>query len=262
MKASPWLVLAALVSFGVGGCGKSPAENGKATAEQGGQPTGSAAGAAASGPSTPTPEIAVTEFLDAVRSGNDDKAGKMLTPLAREKVAEQHMVVAPPGSDTAKFEIGRVERIGEDGARVVTRWIDVGDNGQSRTDEVIWMVRQVAEGWRIAGVAAPVFEGEPPLLLNFEDPADMLRKQQMVRDEIRRRMEQEGKQTQTSTATVPGDAAAAGGKPASNDTGAQEATATTSGPNNSNATDAAAGASGDGAAATSRSANADNAVVR
>jgi hypothetical protein len=36
-----------------------------------------------------------------------------------------------------------------------------------------------------------VFPGEAPLLLNFEEPEDMIRKQQWVREEIRRRMEKE-----------------------------------------------------------------------
>ena len=36
-----------------------------------------------------------------------------------------------------------------------------------------------------------VFPGEPPVVLNFEDPEDMLRQQQWVREEIRRRMEKE-----------------------------------------------------------------------
>ena len=34
-----------------------------------------------------------------------------------------------------------------------------------------------------------VFPGEAPLLLNFEDPEDMFRKEQWVREEIRRRAE-------------------------------------------------------------------------
>ena len=36
------------------------------------------------------------------------------------------------------------------------------------------------------GDAAEVFEGEPPLLLNFEDPQEMQKKQAWLRDEIAR----------------------------------------------------------------------------
>jgi hypothetical protein len=36
-----------------------------------------------------------------------------------------------------------------------------------------------------------VFPGEPPVVLNFEDPEEMLRQQQWIREEMRRRMEKE-----------------------------------------------------------------------
>ena len=81
--------------------------------------------------------------------------------------------------------------MGEDGARVACTWTDLDADGQPKTDEAIWVVRREPEGWRIVGVAAMVFPGEPPVVLNFEDPEDMLRKQQWVREEIRRRMEKE-----------------------------------------------------------------------
>jgi hypothetical protein len=43
-------------------------------------------------------------------------------------------------------------------------------------------------------VAETIFPGEPPLLLNFEDPEGTLKKLQWVREEIRRRAEQESNQ--------------------------------------------------------------------
>ena len=70
-------------------------------------------------------------------------------------------------------------------------WTDVDADGQLKTDEAIWVVRREPEGWRIVGVAAMVFPGEPPVVLNFEDPDDMLRQQQWIREEIRRRTEKE-----------------------------------------------------------------------
>jgi hypothetical protein len=137
------------------------------------------------------PASAVSEFLEAVRSGNDSKAARMLSQIAREKTASLNRSVTPPASDTAKFAIGKVEYVGEDGARVGSTWTDLDADGQPRTDEAIWVVRREPEGWRIAGVAAIVFPNEPPLVLNFEDPEDMFRKQQWVREEIERRAEKE-----------------------------------------------------------------------
>jgi hypothetical protein len=49
------------------------------------------------------------------------------------------------------------------------------------------VVRLDPEGWRVAGMAVKVFDDMAPLLLNFEDPADMLAKQEHVADELRRR---------------------------------------------------------------------------
>jgi hypothetical protein len=86
--------------------------------------------------------------------------------------------------------------VGEDGARVATTWSDLDKEGEMRTDDMTWMVRRGEEGWRIVGVAAVVFEGEPPLLLNFEDPEDMIRQQQMLKEEIVRRAQQEAQQAQ------------------------------------------------------------------
>lgn len=139
---------------------------------------------------TQTPEAAAKMFLEAVRTGDDAMTAQMLTPLARQKTAEMNMVVAPPGSDTAQFEIGQVEKIAEDGARVSAQWSDLDENGQRREDSMTWMLRRQPDGWRIAGVAATVFPGEPPLLLNFEDPEEMMQQQEMLREELARRAQQ------------------------------------------------------------------------
>jgi hypothetical protein len=135
------------------------------------------------------PEAAVREFLEAIRTGNDKKATEMLSTVAQQKAAALNRNLTPPASDTARFTVGKVEYVGKDGARVASTWTDFDETGQSRSDQALWVLRHEAGGWRIAGVAAEVFSGEPPLLLNFEDPEDMSRKQQWVREEIRRRME-------------------------------------------------------------------------
>ena len=198
MNGGRWMVLAGLM-LGLAGCGHS-GSNAAGTVAVGGSAV------AAAGQKAEGPDRAVFDFLEAVRTGNDDKAAKMLTPLARQKVAEQHLVVAPQGTDTARFEVGAVQLLPPDGARVSVKWSDLDESGKRRTDEVLWMLRQVDEGWRVAGVAAPVFEGEPPLLLNFEDPVDMIEKQKMVKEEVKRRAEQAA--AQSTAQTVPTNAAA------------------------------------------------------
>ena len=185
-----WIALLLVVA----GCSKPAGTDPSSTTPQGSEAAGTAtndrtdAGAKAGGP-----DKAVAEFLEAVRTGNDEVATQMLSAVARQKTAALNRNVTPPASDTAKFTVGKVDYVGNDGARVACTWTDLDPDGQPKTDEAIWVVRREANGWRIAGVAAQVFPGEPPLLLNFEDPDDMFRKQQWVREEIRHRMEKEEK---------------------------------------------------------------------
>lgn len=182
----PVLIMADLL---LGGCGGKPDQptGPSSTAQDGPQTqwvssTNAEAVAKLGGPSA-----AVYQFLEAIRTGNDQRATAMLTPLARQKWGALGRGLNPPASDTARFELGPVEMVAEDGARVTCRWTDLDESGQPQTDEALWMVRREPEGWRIVGTAAVVFDGEPPLLLNYEDPEDTLRKLQLVREEIARR---------------------------------------------------------------------------
>ena len=138
----------------------------------------------------------------------------MLTPLARQKVEESHLSVAPPSSDTAKFEVGAVERIGDDGARVHVNWTDMDEANQPQRCEMLWMVRREAEGWRVAGVAVPVLPNEPRLVLNFEDPDDMIQKRQMLHEELARREAAVQAGTQQSTAQTGAISPVQRGRPA------------------------------------------------
>ena len=128
------------------------------------------------------------DFLEAVRTGDDAKAAQMLTEVARRETEKHELVVAPPGSDTAHYEVGEVEYI-EAGelAHVASKWTDVGENGQPHTDDIVWALRRDPAGWRIAGMATKIFPNEPPLLLDFEQPEEMMRQQRMAEEEIQRR---------------------------------------------------------------------------
>ncbi len=145
---------------------------------------------------TADPASAVATFLEAVRCGDDEKTAAMFTPTAREKVNSLGIQVAPPGSDTAKFVVGKVEMLADDGARVESQWSDVDQEGNERSDQITLMVRKERNGWRVAGMAVVVFPGEPPLLLDFEKPDETRQKLDMVKEEIRRRAEAASKQAQ------------------------------------------------------------------
>lgn len=174
------------------GCGKSPSNVGDtATA----QPTNAQENGVAQGSvklslealKSDTPEAAITKFLEAIRTGNDRIAETMFTQLARERIKELDIQVAPRGSDTAKFEVGSTEMLTDDGARVPCKWTDVDKDGHPRTDDMIWMLSKQPEGWRVAGMAAVVLEGEDPLLLDFENPKETLQKLERLREEIAKR---------------------------------------------------------------------------
>jgi hypothetical protein len=144
------------------------------------------------------PDHVIGEFLEAVRTGDDTKAAQLLTPLAQKKTSEMEMVVAPPGSDTARFNVLDVKFV-KDGAHVTSDWTDLDTDGRPHTDRIVWMLRQGTEGWRIAGMATRVFEDQEPIVLNFEDPADMLVKQQRAEEEIARRIQQGERQAENSS---------------------------------------------------------------
>ena len=148
--------------------------------------TASTSSTADAGSSGKDPESATFEFLEAVRIGDDQKAASMLTAMARQRTAEKQMVVAPPGSPTASFAVREVMLVDE-GAHVATDWTDADADGHMHTDRIVWILREQPEGWRIAGMATKVFDDRPPVVLNFEDPEDMLRQQQWAEEEIARR---------------------------------------------------------------------------
>jgi hypothetical protein len=134
------------------------------------------------------PAEAVHRFLEAVRTGNDELASQMFTPVARKKVNDLGMQVAPRGSDTAKFEVGKVEMVGQDGARVASKWTDLDPDRKLATYDVVWVLRHESEGWRVAGMVTTAFKGEPPLLLDFEQPEETKRRLELLEEEIQKRM--------------------------------------------------------------------------
>jgi len=153
--------------------------------------------AAASSPSNAAPaqdaKAVVTGFLESIRKGDNEAATKLLTKIARQKAEETGRCVAPAANDSAKIEIEEpvYPTPGHDIAHVPTKWIDLDDTGKPRTDKATWVCRLEPEGWRVAGFAAYVFDGEDPLLLSFEDPDDMAKKQNWLKEEITRRAKQE-----------------------------------------------------------------------
>jgi hypothetical protein len=174
------------------GCGKPPGTTAQTDPAGGNNVQANQGAQGANSPSmdpakTSTPEEAIAQFLESVRTGNDKVAEGMFTDMARERIKELDIQVAPRGSDTAKFEVGKAEYLAEDGARVACKWTDIDKEGNPRTDEITWMLRKEPRGWRVAGMAAVIFEGEDPLCLDFENPKETVQKLAKLREEVDRR---------------------------------------------------------------------------
>lgn len=136
-------------------------------------------------------KAAVAAFLNAVKCGDDSAARGMLTKVAAAKTEEMGISVVPPVPATATYSIRECEIVAEseDLMHVATTWTDTDGDGFTTTDNVVWVVRLDPEGWRVVGMAMKVFDDMPPLLLNFEDPADMIAKQELVAAELQKRLQ-------------------------------------------------------------------------
>jgi len=167
--------------------------------------TGCSSGGPAGDVVAPAKQAVVT-FLEAIKRGDDAGARKMLTTTARAKTEELGISVAPPVNDTATYAVRECEAVGDGGdlVHVATTWTDVDPDGFQSTENVIWVVRLDPEGWRVVGMAMRVFEDLPPLLLNFEDPEDMLAKQAMVAEELEKRASAAAQGSSERTAGKPG----------------------------------------------------------
>jgi hypothetical protein len=170
----------------------------------------SGGGTAVAAPGTDPAKATVAAFLEAIKRGDDPGAQAMLTKVARAKTQELGISVAPPVTSTATYSIRECEVIpGSEGlVHVGTTWTDTDPDGFTTTENVVWAVRLDPEGWRVAGMATRIFDDLPPLLLNFEDPEDMIAKQEMVAQELQKRAlqaAQQAKQPQPRTAVGPAE---------------------------------------------------------
>lgn len=136
------------------------------------------------------PDETVRQFLTALKAGDQPRATSMLSVKAQQEMARTEASIRPPGSSTAVFQVSTVEYVGADqsGAQVLSTWTDQEAAGKA-THEIIWLLRKETAGWSIAGMATAVFEDQPPLILNFEDPLEAQRKRTEVDAEIARRQQ-------------------------------------------------------------------------
>jgi len=138
---------------------------------------------------TSKPDAVVAAFLDALRDGNDEMAEALLTTIARRETKEHELAVQPPGSPSARYEIGEVKHV-QGGVHVNSIWSEYDSSGEQFVYEIVWVLRHESIGWRVAGMATAVNPAKPPIYLNFEDVPDLLQKWQQADAELAAQAEQ------------------------------------------------------------------------
>jgi hypothetical protein len=125
-------------------------------------------------PADAPPDHVVAVFLDALKTGDTATKASLLTSKALEETTKHEFEVNPQSAPNAQYEVHQPEFVANNpnGAHVTSVWTETYDDGKV-TYDVVWVLRRQAEGWRIAGMAIELIEGQPPAFLNFEDPADM-----------------------------------------------------------------------------------------
>lgn len=130
-----------------------------------------------------TAEQVVGKFLKALCQGDADVVSQLLTDKARLETQKHQLVVQPPGTAAAQYQVGQVELV-EGGAYVNSVWSEPTADGKQQRYEVVWVLRSQTNGWRVAGMAARINPKRELTYLNFEDPQEMLSKWEAVDTEL------------------------------------------------------------------------------
>jgi hypothetical protein len=112
----------------------------------------------------------VSRFMTAMFQGESQTIRALLTPTARQKGEEMGIPFAPKTTHTASFTIDQTIPQGKNCTYVHTTLTDLNEKGEKESVEIVWIVAQKPEGWRISGAAVALFDGQDKTLLNFEDP--------------------------------------------------------------------------------------------
>jgi hypothetical protein len=134
----------------------------------------------------------VTTFLTALKNGDHSTATAMLSEKAQTETAKQNLGISPPGSTSAQFVVDPEGVFkGQDGnTYVLSSWTDTDSRGVTQTYDIGWILKNEKDSLAITGMVTKVFDDGDELLLNFEDPVDMMRRRNEAEAEIARRHQQ------------------------------------------------------------------------
>jgi hypothetical protein len=139
------------------------------------------------------PQEAVAEYLEAVKLGDAETVNRLLTTAAREKTTELNIAVAPPGSETAEYQVGSSQLVDQEGetAHVESSWSDLNADGEREEYQITWILRLEPQGWRVAGMMGQFIKDGDMMVFNFENPQEVIRQQDYAQQELERRAAQQ-----------------------------------------------------------------------
>ena len=123
----------------------------------------------------------VSRFLDAIRRGGDTGgAHELLTKDACGVLEGLGRTIQPIGSPSATFTVTRSEAIEDhpNMALVHSTWAEPGTQTPQGTTpdeayQVVWALQWEQGVWKISGLAMELDPEQPPMIVDFEDHAQM-----------------------------------------------------------------------------------------
>ena len=115
---------------------------------------------------------------------------EMLSSAARRNLERTQMEFGIPAGLGMTYEIVSTEMFGRSGAQVECRFMEESPGATGGPENVTsqsccWVLRQEpVRGWRVTGAIVPAIPGMEPILLDFENMEETLRKIAAVQREL------------------------------------------------------------------------------
>ena len=138
------------------------------------------------------PRDTVADFLASVKAGDDKTATSLLTTAAQKEAWKNGLAISADGFPDAEFQVSEVEYLRENAeAHVKSTWSDVTPAGEAQSCECVWLLNREPHGWCVYGMATKFLDHVPPVVLNFENQREMMKKQQWAAEQISRHRQQQ-----------------------------------------------------------------------
>lgn len=117
---------------------------------------------------------AVGDFLQAITRGDDATATSLLSYAAQKETWANGLALTSDGFPNTQFVISAQEVISPTETHVETTWRDEQQNEYP----CVWLLRKEQHGWCIFAMATKFMENAKPVVLPFEDHAQLKRNQE------------------------------------------------------------------------------------